>query len=211
MDKATVKVLSWIGFSSVVIYRHYFMKISDDKGTFTEFKGEDKDTLTERVTKDKGTLTEFIREDKGTTTELACKNEATLTEWKGNYCCVSTFMRPLFEPGQPSAVNMTPKTVVLTWDAPHAGTQFVHHYEIHCKERQMSESDCFRSSGNSNKYIVHGLKENTEYEFTVQAIKVKGTKGPCSKAIKISTTTSSHNSMEGIGYFRFSFILQKFG
>lgn len=69
------------------------MKISDDKGTLTEFKGEDKDTLTKRVTKDNGTLTEFIREDKGTTTELTCKNEATLTEWKGNCCCVSTFMR----------------------------------------------------------------------------------------------------------------------
>ncbi|OPL33587.1 hypothetical protein AM593_02627, partial [Mytilus galloprovincialis] len=132
---------------------------------------EDKETMTERSLQDKETMTEGSLQDKETMTAH------------------TTHMRELFEPGCPSAIDITPTTIQLSWDEPIAGADW---YEIKCEQKHISVVCYYKTSGNSSKYIVKGLKRNTEYEFTIQAVKKEVNKGPYSKPLKVSTSVISN-------------------
>lgn len=100
--------------------------------------------------------------------------------------------RELCEPGRPSAIDITPTTIKLIWDEPIVGADW---YEIKCVQKHISVVCSYKTSENSCKYIVKGLKRNTEYEFTIQAVKNEVNKGPHSKPLKVSTSVIANYSI----------------
>lgn len=122
-----------------------------------------------------------------------------IQQWKIFY-----FNRELCEPGCPSAIDITPTTIQLSWDEPIAGADW---YEIKCEQKHISVVFYYKTSGNSSKYIVKGLKRNTEYEFTIQAVKKEVNKGPYSKPLKVSTSVISNYGIAELLYICFYIVV----
>ncbi|XP_052066005.1 uncharacterized protein LOC127705690 [Mytilus californianus] len=154
-------------------------------------------TLIERIQQGSEPPTECILEDKETMTEGSLQDKKIMT-------AQTTHMRELFEPGCPSALDITPTTITLTWDDPIVGADC---YEIKCEQKNISVVSYYKTSVNSCKYIVKGLKRNTEYELTIQAVKNEVNKGPYSKALKVSTSAISNYSIAEFLYVLFYIVI----
>ncbi|CAG2252311.1 unnamed protein product [Mytilus edulis] len=116
---------------------------------------EDKETMTEGSPQDKETMTEGSLQDKETMTQGSIQDKETMT-------ASTTHIRALFEPGCPSALNITTTKIELKWEEPSIGTDFIHFYQIICEEQSSSWTCLFETPKHACNYVVKGLKPNAE-------------------------------------------------
>ncbi|XP_052066011.1 uncharacterized protein LOC127705694 isoform X2 [Mytilus californianus] len=178
----------------------------EDKKTFREWISDNQQTITKSITKDSMTFNDMIKGLDNTLDEKTKQDIKYLTGTKGrssfntyrHYHIVLSKTsnkntmteigaRAMFEPGCPSALNITSTKVELKWDEPSVGADFIDFYKIMCEEKRICVTCFFETPGSSCKYVVEGLKPNTEYAFTIQAIKKGGNKGTVSQTFTVST------------------------
>ncbi|VDI47986.1 Hypothetical predicted protein [Mytilus galloprovincialis] len=193
--------------------RYYYTiiltKTTSNKGTSTEYILHDNETPPECILEDKETMTEGSLQDKETMTEDSLQDKETMTQGsiqdEETMTASTKHMRALFEPGCPSALNITSTKVELKWEEPSIGTDFIHFYQIFCEEQSSSRTRLFETPKLACNCVVEGLKPNAEYAFKIQAIKNGGNKGTISQTLTISTLEISCDRMAELVYVSFYF------
>ncbi|XP_063398313.1 uncharacterized protein LOC134683126 [Mytilus trossulus] len=175
--------------------------IVNDKKTFISMIAGDHEKLDEKTKQDIKTLTEMNWPSSSNTYRNydiivlpKTSNKKTMTELGA---------RALLEPECLSALNITSTTVKLKWVEPSGGTEFIHCYQIICKEQSSSVPYFSETPRNACIFVVEGLKPNTEYAFKIQAIMNGGYKGPISQTLTVSTLEISYYRMAEFLYVLF--------